>query len=118
MTKTQKIWMWIFIAMFLVPEFFWSPVGNFYYQLSQTNQSGGTHPFRYNFLQNSDNLVYLKLVLELQVIGLLLLLFFLIKHKYINNKIARYLIYTLLIILLIIVGFVLYFTTNFSINIM
>ena len=110
--------MWIFIAMFALPEILWSPVGNFYYQLSQTSKSGGTHPFRDNFFQNSDNLNYLKFVIALQFVGLLLTLSFLIKNKYVANKLIKYLFAILLIILLIIVGFALYFAMTFSINIL
>ena len=82
MTKTQKILAWIFGAMFVVPEILWSPVVNFYYELLQTSKSGGTHPFRYNFLQNSDNLNYLKFVIALQFVGLLLALIFVTKNKF------------------------------------
>ena len=104
--------------MFALPEILWSPVGNFYYELSQTGTSGGTQPFRYNFLQNSDNLIYLKLIILLQLIGLLSVLFYLIKNKYIANRLLRDSVITLLVILSIIVGFVLYFAAVFSINIM
>jgi len=117
MTKTQKIWMWIFIAMFAIPEILWSPVSNFYYELTQTSKSGGTHPFRYNFLQSSDNLGYLKFVITLQFIGLLLILFYLLKNKYISNKLIRYLFVVLLTILLVLIGFALYFAMTFSIEI-
>jgi len=118
MTKKEKIWTWIFIAMFALPEILWSPIANFYYELSQTSKSGGTHPFRYNFLQKSDNLNYLKLVIALQFIGLLLVLFSLIKNKFGTNKLIKYLSVILLVILLVTVGFVLYFAMTFSINIL
>lgn len=118
MTKKQKIWMWIFIAMFAIPEILWSPIANFYYQLSQTSKSGGTHPFRDNFLQNSDNLSYLKFVVALQFVGLLLLLIYLLRNKYAQNKLLKYLFTTILFIFLVIVGFALYFIMTFSINIL
>jgi len=69
MTKKQKIWLGIFLAMFLIPEALWSPVGNIVYELTQTGQSGGTHPFRYTILQNSDNLAWLRLVFFIQLVG-------------------------------------------------
>jgi len=90
MTKTQKIWMWIFLALFAAPEILWSPVINFYYELSQTGISGGTHPWRNNFLQNSDNLNYLKFVIFFQLISLILFLICLIKNRKNIKKITSF----------------------------
>ena len=118
MTKKQRIWLWIFIAMFAIPEILWSPVANFYYELSQTSKSGGTHPFRYNFLQNSDNLHYLRLVIFLQFMGLLLLLASVVKNKPFKNKSLKYFLIALLSILLILATFAFYFAMTFSIDIM
>ena len=118
MTKKQKIWMWIFLAMFIVPEILWSPVGNFYYELLQSSESGGTHPFRNNFLQNSDNLNNLKFVIFIQFIGLLLFLIYLIKNKKEFNTILRYISMIFLSILLIFVSFSLYFALTFNIGIL
>lgn len=117
LTKKQKIWTWIFLAMFLVPEILWSPISNFYFELLQTSKSGGTYPFRDNFLQNSDNLNYLKIVILLQFIGLLLSLILIIKNRKWMNKLWRYLLIALLFILFIITGFALYFVFSFSIDI-
>jgi hypothetical protein len=116
--KIQKIWMWVFIAIFAIPEILWSPVLNFYYELSQTSISGGTHPFRNNFLQNSDNLKYLKFIIVIQLIGLLLTSFFLLKNKYNTNKIIKYLFVLLLVVFLIATGFALLFISSFSIDIL
>ena len=55
MTKKQKIWLGVFLALFIVPEVLWSPVGNFVYEIMQSGNAGGTHPVRLNFLQVSDN---------------------------------------------------------------
>ena len=104
--------------MFALPEILWSPIANFYYELSQTSRSGGTHPFRYNFLQNSDNLNYLRFVIAIQFIGLLLALISVIKNMDRKNKLIKYLFVSLLCILAIIVGFTLYFALTFSIEIM
>jgi len=118
MTKKQKIWMWIFVAMFAIPEILWSPVLNFYYEFLQSSWTSNVHPIRYNFLQNSDNLNYLKLVVFLQLVGLLGVLFFTLKNKNNKNKILRYLFITLLSVLILLTGFFLYFAMSFSINVM
>jgi hypothetical protein len=118
MTKTQKIWLWIFIAMFALPEILWSPILNFYYELSQSNKTSFIKPLRDNFLQNTDNLNILKLIIFLQLIGLLLILVSLIRNKEIKSKIIKYFLIILLIILFIIVGFVFYFASIFSVDIL
>jgi len=118
LTKTQKVWLWISAAIFLVPEILWSPVANFYYQLTQTSRSGGTYPFRNNFLQNSDNLNYLKLVFFLQFVGLLWFLISMLRGALIKNKVIKYICVATLLILLIVVGFALYFAMTFSIEIL
>ncbi len=118
LTKKQKIWLWISGALFLIPELLWSPISNLYYQLTQTSKSGGTFPFRYNFLQNSDNLNYLKFVVLLQFLGVLITLILALKNRVIKNKVLKYFFIALLAILLLLTGFALLFVMTFTINIM
>jgi len=113
----QKIWLGIFGAMFLIPEILWSPVVDFYYQLSQTGKSGGTHSLRDNFLQNSDNLGYLKLVIFIEFVGLLLFIIFSIRNRK-DVHIINYALIVPFIVILLLVAFALYFAMTFSINIM
>jgi hypothetical protein len=116
----QKKLLWLFGAMFLIPEILWSPVLNFYFEFFQSSRSSNVQPLRYNFLQNSDNLNYLKLVIFIQLIGLLLHTIFLIKNKKnINIKTINYLLLIISsFVVLFLVVFALYFATTFSINIM
>jgi uncharacterized membrane protein YkgB len=87
MKKMQKVWLGVFLAMFLVPEILWSPVGNFVYELSQTSHGGGTHPFRQTFLENSDNINYLSTVLFIQLLGVFItFIYLLVLNKKIKNK--------------------------------
>ena len=69
MTKKQKIWLYIFLALFVIPEVLWSPVGNFVYELFLSHY-GSTRPFRNNFLQQSNNINYLSTILFLQLLGI------------------------------------------------
>lgn len=86
MSKTQKVWLWIFLALFVVPEALWSPVGNMIYEL-YLSQFGNTYPFRDNFLQNSDNINVLSSVLFIQLLGLVFTIVYLIfKRTHIQNK--------------------------------
>jgi len=115
MTKKQKIWLYVFLALFVIPEVLWSPVGNFYYELSQTSKSGGTEPFRDNFLQNSDNLSILKVVLLIQFIGFTLFLYMFWKHRgLISNPYLRYLLVLLFLAIFILSAFSAYFAFTFS----
>lgn len=118
MSKSQKIWLWISVAMFAIPEILWSPVSNFYYELLQSSSTSYVKPFRYSFLQNSDNLNYLKFFVFLQLIGLLGTLVVAIKNKNNKNAIWIYISTILLIALLLLVAFELYFAMTFSIDIM
>jgi hypothetical protein len=112
MTKNQKIWFAVFLAMFLVPEILWSPIGNFYYELLQTTKSGGTYPIRENFLTNSDNVDFLRFILLLQFIGALITLLIAFVSKL--NKFAKYFIVILLFVIFLVVGFALYFSVSFN----
>lgn len=117
MTKKQKIWLGVFLGMFLVPEILWSPVSNFYYELLQTSSSGGTHPYHNTFLQHSDNLTYLKLVIFLQFLGLLLFYFLFIKNSTVKNAI-KWLVSLPCVVFLLLMAFALYFASTFSINVL
>jgi len=68
MTKTQKMYLRIFLAMFVLPEVLWSPVTNILYEFSKNSGQ----PYIANFLMNPDNITWLNFVLLIQVIGLLL----------------------------------------------
>jgi uncharacterized protein YacL len=96
MTKTQKIWLWIFIAMFAVPEILWSPVGNFVYSLMTPLKEGSVQVLRDNFLldKSYDNLY--STILFIQALGLTLtLVLLLLFRKNVKNKTALWISYIL-----------------------
>ena len=85
MTKKQKVWLGIFLAMFIVPEVLWSPVGNV---INSLLQSGKVHPqiLRDNFLLNYKYENILKTIITIQSIGVILALFYFVKiRKNISN---------------------------------
>ena len=59
MTKNQKIWLWIFLGMFIIPELIWSPVL-------------GLLPFNKQFTSNDDNHLILTIITAIEFLGLLL----------------------------------------------
>ena len=112
LAKNQKTWMWVFIAMFAIPEILWSPISNFYYELLQTSKTSFVQPLRTNFLLNADNINYLRFVLFLQLIATLILFIFNIKSS--NNILIRIILSIMLFFLVIFVGFALYYSVSFS----
>lgn len=104
MTKMQKVWLGVFLAMFVVPEALWSPVGNLVYDLLQS--SNHVQVFRSNFLTSSDNLYFLLFFLLLQLVGIFgsLILIFQAKIK----LWVKYILVFILILCSFITGFVFY----------
>ena len=80
MTKTQKMWMWIFLAIFLIPEVLWSPITNVIFSLLESNKNN-PKIFRENFLTLYSNENILKGILTMQFIAISLFLFSLLKNK-------------------------------------
>lgn len=114
MTKKQKIWFWVFLGMFLIPEILWSPVGNFVFTfLQNTNQ---IRPLRNNFLINPDNINIYKIILLIQLMGLIFTAIAIFMRS--NKKFLHWLILGILTILALITGFVLYFALTFSLDIL
>ncbi len=110
-TKLQKGLLWLFGAMFLVPEILWSPVLNFSYSIWE----GKNIPtiLRPNFLISSD---YRKLaigVVLIQCLGLVMSLIFILKSDYkIILKTFLLIVVSLLLMLSILVFIFLLATIN------
>ncbi len=112
MTKTQKIWLWISLAMFFIPEIFFSPIISFFASLyGVTNFS-----FLYEHFINPqffiDNPIYLFIILSIECLGMLGLLIYNIKFNQHRYKIVLTIITTLILILLLFIFFVGYAVTN------
>lgn len=70
MTKSQKIWLYLGLALFALPEILWSSASNLFYEYTQTGKTGGTHPYRANWLFDIDNVNALSIILFAQFLGL------------------------------------------------
>lgn len=99
MEKSKKIMLWIFLAMFLIPELLWSPILNIIFNLIQNSDPAPT--LRPNFLINSDNFTPLLVTLAIQIIGLVGSSSLLILSKKIEFSYKTPLIVILFILLLI-----------------
>jgi len=110
MTKNQKIWLSVFLAMFLVPEILWSPILNFYYGIIQGSFPGGHYiELRNNFLANGDYLNILRLVLIVQFLSLLAAFVVLLLSK-VNKFYLKLFTLIILFIFIFAVGLVTLFT--------
>lgn len=100
MTKIQKIWFTIFLAMFIIPELLWSPVVNFVYELYKNTG----FPVRNSILEKTENINLLSSVLFVQTLGLLLTAIYLLAvRKNIKNKIIFWMGFVLLFVSTILV---------------
>lgn len=117
MTKTQKIWLWIFIAMFALPEILWSPVANFLFSFFSSPVNGIPQLLSNNFLFNFENEALLKLIIVIQFLGIVLFVLSWFKNKKsINSKTLFGLVTVLGLILLVITLFIIYLIFVFSPN--
>ena len=115
MTKTQKIWMWIFIAMFTIPEILWSPVGNFIYSFFKPLKNGYSQLLRNNFLFDYRYENLLKFIILIQSIAVVSFLIFLFKNKNIKkSKIIFWIILTISLLVCLITLFVFYLVFIFN----
>lgn len=106
MTKKQKLWLWVFIALFVIPELLWSPVGNFVYSLYMPLRGGSAQILRDNFLLDNkyDNLY--SSILFIQLLGIFLTALFLIYlYKHFKHKVWFWLGVVLLFLLAVLVFF-------------
>ena len=113
MTKKQKVWLGIFLSMFVVPEVLWSPVGNTLYSFFQSGKIV-SQVFRSNFLLEYRYESLFKIIITIQLISIILALFRVIKYrKNIRNLVLWPFIFICLL-LAIITTFVFYLIVIFS----
>lgn len=115
MTKRQKIWLYVFLGLFIIPELLWSPVGNFYYEFYQGMKQSTVYPFRDNFLQNADNLNILKSALLVQFFGFTLFAYMFWKNRnMIPGPFLRWFLVLLFLVIFVLSGFAAYFAFSFN----
>lgn len=110
----KKIWLWVFMIMFLLPEIFWSCILNTLDGILQNNNI--TNFIRPNFLTISDNKDLLIFILLIQIIGIFGTL---VQVRKLNlNRVLKLLIYIILGIILILTIFIFYilFSTRHGIG--
>ncbi len=112
MTKKQKIWLGVFLAMFIIPEVLWSPVGNRLYANFFSGDKNSVSVFRPNFFTDVDNSNIISKVLFIQFLGLFLSAIYLLKiRKQFAKKYVPYFLAGILFVFSIVVFFVYGFST-------
>ena len=115
MSKMQKTWLWIFGAMFVVPEILWSPIGNFIYSLFSRPVNGYSQLLRKNFLFDYQYESLLKIIIFIQLIGIVLFFIFWLKNKInIQSKILFWIVLFLSLLVLLISLFIAYIVFLFN----
>jgi len=112
MAKKQKIWLGIFLAMFLVPEILWGGVvGKFiYYWLLNGDVRGGIHNFAILPLPQSVNLT--KFIYLTEFIGVVISFVYVIFFYHTQRKLLKFLLGTVLGLLLFVALFYVMFVIN------
>jgi len=112
MTKAQKIWLWVSLAMFVVPEVLCSFI------ISSVSSLFGKNllPLYTIFIKQqffTDHPVYLFMLLGTEIVGLLILLILNLKNK--KNIIVSILLSALLLWLLFVfyIGYAIAFRMSF-----
>jgi hypothetical protein len=115
MTKLQKIWMWIFITMFALPEILWIPISNFIYSFFSRPINGFPQLLRSSFLFNCQYESILKFIILIQFIGVMAFLIFLVKNKKdIKSKVIFWVILTASLLIWLATFFVFYLVFMFK----
>lgn len=115
MTKAQKIWFAVFLAMFLVPEVLWGLIGNFLYnniRFAIGLNEGQTFYHILKFPNSAHSNLSLKTTIFIQALGLCGLLYSLSKLRI--KKVIKYLIYILVFILIVAAIMFLILINNFN----
>ena len=116
MSKNQKIWLTIFLAMFLVPEVLWSLSGNFLYNNVRFLMNLDEAKINYGlfkFPDSSHETIFLRIVLIIQIIGLMGI-FFEVAMKMKIKMAFKYLILAFVSLLLLSTILFLFFVFNFN----
>ena len=114
MQKSQKIWLWVFLIMFFVPEIFFFFLTSWIPGVSQLTDN---HFFYERFINPQffiDNSIYLFIALGVEFLGALGFLIWNVKFNNYRYKILLTVISTLVLIFLLIIFFIGYSVTNMS----
>jgi hypothetical protein len=115
MIQKQKIWLGIFLAMFILPEILWSPIINFIYSVFNKTINGYPQIWRGNFLFEYRFEFLYKTILIIQLISILSFIFIWLKNKNkLNNNLLFFLILFLSVLLALILLPIIYLVIFFN----
>jgi len=114
MTKKQKIWLAVFLAMFLVPEILWSPIGNFYYLIFFAEEWNEQTAQFFNMASLPDSGIIRLIIGIVEIIGLLLFVGTILFFYRGRQKFIKIFAIILMLILLLLLFYVFIFSLNFN----
>ena len=117
MTKRQKIWLWVSVAMLVVPEVLWSPITNYIFSFFAPTIMGSSQILRNSFLFDYKYESLLGTMLFIQLAGILF--FFFNWLRFGKNLCSRFVFWGILgvtFLLCVISLFVLYLGIIININ--
>lgn len=114
MTKKQKIWFAVFLAMFAVPEVLWGGIIGrvIYYWILGSSVKGGILSFSLLSMPKSVNLI--KFIYLTEFIGALSGFFYAIVFYHPKNKLFKFLLLIILGLLLLVAFLYVLFAISFS----
>jgi hypothetical protein len=100
MNKIQKLWLTIFLAIFIIPEILWSPLMNYIYSLTVPLMNGSVQVVRNNFLLQTQNINLYNSVVFIQFLGIFLaFIYWIVVGRKVQNKLMFWSIVLLFFIL-------------------
>ena len=117
MKKNSKIWLWIFLAMFIIPEILWSPSINFIYSFFSAPVFGQPQLLRNNFLFEYNFESLLKIIIFIQLIGIIFFFLFWLKNmNNVRSRVAFWIVLILSLLVCLMSMFIFYLVFIFSPN--
>ncbi len=114
MTKKQKIWLGIFLAMFLVPEIMWSPIGNFCYLIFFAKEWNEQTSQFFNIAPLPGSGIVRLVIGVIEIIGLLLSAGFILFFCHGKRKFVKIFTIALILTLFLLLFYVFIFSLNFN----
>ena len=109
MDKSQKIWLWASMTLFILPEILWSPFGNFIYSFFLPTVHGSSQIWRDNFLLNSRFDSLYKIILLIQLVSIIIFTINWARYKnYFKSRLTYWFVLILSIFLSLAALFVVY----------
>jgi hypothetical protein len=114
----QKIWLWVSVVMFTIPEILWSSTANIIYSMFGPIKNGYSSVLRNNFLFNYNYEYLLKIILSIQFLSIISFIICWLSLKKTISRLTFWLILIISCFALIITSFAFYLGIVFNLNLL